>query len=226
MLCLAIDASGAAGSVALIKDNALLYETVLVKERAHAALLAPMVDQALQLCSYTVEDCDVVACVVGPGSFTGVRIGTALAQGLAFAADKLCAPINALETLAHAQVGFNDWVCPILDARGGQVYAAAFVQGKRVMEDCALPLADLLDRVPKHTLFVGDGVPVHQQAIRRALGEGAVFSYDVLRASWAARLAIANPQGWVKPAQLQPLYLRAPQAERERAAREAQSGQG
>ena len=110
-----------------------------------------------------------------------------------------------------------------MDARAGQVYTALFENGVRVMDDVPLKLEELLDSLRpkgKKVLFVGDGVPVQAQRLQQedfaVLGAPSLHG---LHASFAAQIAAAHPESWVDAAALRPLYLRAPQAERERAAR-------
>ena len=227
MLCLAVDASGPAASAALVRDGALLAERVLVREKAHASELAPMTWGVLKDALLSVDDVDVVACVIGPGSFTGVRIGVALAQGIALAADKPCCAVDALEALALPYRNVGVTVCPVLDARAGQVYGAPFRRGARQMEDVAEPLEAYADRVRFFGgpyLIVGDGARVHGDRLAALLGEDAgCDDTRVLRASDAALIALSRRDAWIHPAALRPLYLRAPQAERERMARDARS---
>ena len=170
-------------------------------------------------------DVDVFAAVAGPGSFTGVRIGVCAAKGLAHATGKPCVAVHALEALAMNFYGFDGLCCPILDARRGQVYCAAFDMAggmpRRALADAALPLEDFLATLPgdRRLVFVGDGVPVHAETVRGILGERAMIAppnLRDLRADAACLLAAARPEAWVPAAQLQPIYLRAPQAVRER----------
>ncbi len=171
---------------------------------------------------------DVFAAVTGPGSFTGVRIGVCMVKGFAHAVDRPCCAVNALEALAMNAVCFDGLVCPILDARRGQVYCAAFDTSSgspvRMLEDAALPLEAFLQTLPPDArlAFVGDGVPVHGAAIRSAMGERATIlppNLSDLRADAACVLAARREEQWMEPARLEPYYLRAPQAERERAER-------
>ena len=228
MVLLTLDASSSTASVCVTRDDALLYESYLHNGRMHAAVLLPMVEDALRCAGLGLEDVDGFACVVGPGSFTGVRIGVCMVKGFAHAVGKPCCAINALEALAMNAAGFDGLVCPILDARRGQVYCAAFdvSSGRpvRALEDAALPLEVFLQKLPegKRLAFVGDGVPVHGEAIQSAMGDCALLFppnlYD-LRADAACVLASERVDSWVDGARLSPYYLRAPQAERERAER-------
>ncbi len=223
MLCLALDASGPAASAAVVRDGSMIAERVLVREKAHASMLAPMAKGVMEDAGASIEDMAVIACVAGPGSFTGVRIGVALAQGIALTAGKPCCAVNALEALAYPHRFDRRLICAILDARVGQVYGAAFAHGQRLLEDVALPLEEYVGRIRplgESYLFVGDGTHIHGQALSAALGAAAdIDATRMLRASDAAFLALSAQEKWEHAAALRPLYLRAPQAERERMAR-------
>ncbi len=235
MNILMIDTSGPACGVAIVRDGRRVYEAALEGGMTHSQRLMPMVDAALNMAGMTAQDVDLFGAVVGPGSFTGVRIGVSTVKALAHAAGKPCVGVDALEALAMNACEFDGVICPILDARAQQVYGAIFEGGmppRRLCEDTAEKLAAFLSRVEetgKRALFVGDGVAAYEKAIAERLGEKAVFApaqHAGLRAMCAAMLA----QHYADTAQdyitLLPLYLRAPQAERERAAREAAKKNG
>ena len=224
---LAIDTSGPVAGCAVLAGGRVAHLTAMNHGLTHSETIMPAVDAALAGAGLSCGDVDVFAAVAGPGSFTGVRIGVCAAKGLAHATGKRCAAVHALETLAMNFYGFDGLCCPILDARRGQVYCAAFDMSggmpRRALEDTAQPLAQFLDRLPadRRLVFVGDGVPVHGDAVRAALGERALIAppnLRDLRADAACLLAAARPETWVEAAQLRPIYLRAPQAERNRMA--------
>ena len=222
---LAIDTSGPVAGCAVLRDGRIAHVVAMNHGLTHSETIMPAVDEALEAAGLRCADVDVFAAVAGPGSFTGVRIGVCAAKGLAHAVGKPCAAVHALEALAMNFYGFDGLCCPILDARRGQVYCAAFDMAKgfpiRALEDAAQPLEEFLTRLPgdRRLAFVGDGVPVHGEAVRRALGERALIAppnLRDLRADAACLLADARPESWVPAAALRPIYLRAPQAERER----------
>ena len=222
---LAIDTSGPVAGCAILRDGRIVHQIAMNHGLTHSETIMPAVDAALAAAGLACADVDVFAAVAGPGSFTGVRIGVCAAKGLAHGAGKPCAAVHALEALAMNFCGFDGLCCPILDARRGQVYCAAFDMRsgmpERALADAAEPLSDFLARLPmdRRLAFVGDGVPVHAEAVREALGERAVIappSLRDLRADAAAVLAARRPESWVEAKALLPIYLRAPQAERER----------
>ena len=231
MNILMIDTSGPACGVAVSKNGKIICELQLTSGKTHSQRVMPMVDRALEMCEMTVRDIDLFGAVVGPGSFTGVRIGVSTVKALAHATGKPCIGIDALEALASNVTAFDGVVCPILDARAQQVYGAMFEAGMppvRLMEDEAEKLTQFLDRVEatgKNALFLGDGVEPCRRAIEERLGEKACFApaqHLGLRAASACALTAeyAKDEANVKDCMtLLPLYLRAPQAERERAAK-------
>lgn len=229
MIQLMLDASSSAASVCIVKDGRLLYESYLNNGLTHSSSLMPMVEDAMRHAGVEMEQIDLFGCVVGPGSFTGVRIGVATVMGLA--GEKPCAPVDGLEALAVQAVGFDGIVVPMLDARAGQVYAAMFEQGARIGDDEPIKLEELLEKLAqtgKKCLFLGDGAAAHQERLAQvSFGVIAPAALHGLHAWAAAEIAQKRPETWIPAPQLRPLYLRAPQAERERAARlekEAQHG--
>ena len=173
MNILMIDTSGPACGVAVMADGRLVYEAELTHRQTHSQRVMPMVDTALQMSDMTAADMDVFGAVVGPGSFTGVRIGVSTVKALAHAANKPCVAVDALEALAANVTAFDGVVCPILDARAQQVYGAIFRRGERLTEDTVEKLTLFLDRVEatgEDALFLGDGAPGFEAAIRERLG--------------------------------------------------------
>ena len=150
---LAIDTSGPVAGCAILKDGRIVHQIAMNHGLTHSETIMPAVDGALSAVGLTCKDVDVFAAVAGPGSFTGVRIGVCAAKGLAHGVGKPCCAVHALETLAMNFYGFDGLCCPILDARRGQVYCAAFDMANglpvRALEDAAEPLADFLNRLPK-----------------------------------------------------------------------------
>lgn len=227
MNILGIDSSGPVASCAVMAGGRIAHSIALNHGLTHSEALMPAVEEAMRASGLTCADVDAFAAVAGPGSFTGVRIGVCTAKGLAHAAGKPCAAVHALEALAMNFFGFG-LVCPILDARRGQVYCALFDTSdglpRRVAPDDALPLGELLARLPEErtVMFAGDGLEAHGQAILERRGARAMLAppnLRDLRADAVCALAALRPEEWMPAAELRPIYLRAPQAERERAAR-------
>lgn len=227
MKLLAIDTSGPAASCAVLDGERVLCLIAMNRALTHSETIMPAVDRALQAAELQCADIDCFAAVAGPGSFTGVRIGVCAVKGLAHAAGKPCARVNSLEALSMNFAGFDGLICPILDARRGQVYCAAYDVRTglptEVLPPAALPLGEFVEKLPRdrRLMFPGDGVAVHGAALRALLGDRAVIAppnLRDLRADAACVLAAARPDLWMPAHQLTPVYLRAPQAERERRA--------
>lgn len=236
MKLLAIDTSGPVCGVAVLEDGHILYEGAAVNRLTHSVSLMPMVEEALNKCSTDISEIGLYAAVTGPGSFTGVRIGVSAVKGMAHGAGRPCVAVDALEALAWGVSLTPDLICPIQDARAGQVYGAAFQPGmapRRALEDTAARLDDYLDQAlsaarPEQKLcFLGDGVERCRTAIESRLGRRAAFApaqMSYLRPAAVAALAWQNRENAVDYLTLQPHYLRAPQAERARAAKLAAEG--
>ena len=232
MKILAIDTSGPVASCAVMVDGRLVHAIFMNHGLTHSETMMPAVDAALEASGMAARDMDVFAAVAGPGSYTGVRIGVCAAKGFAHAVGKKCVEIHALEALAMNFPYFDGTVCTILDARRGQVYCAAFDmrsgQPMRVLEDDACALEEFLQRLPQEgrLMFAGDGVGTFADRVREALGERACIAPENLRDLHAEAVCLlaADESKWIEPRAMRPVYLRAPQAERERAERLRREG--
>ena len=225
MNILAIDTSGPVAGVAVMRDGEIAYEGAAVNRLTHSVNLMPMVEEALGRAGLDVSGIDLYACVTGPGSFTGVRIGVSAVKGMAHGAEKPCIGVEAL---ASGVCMTDALLCPIQDARAGQVYGAAFLPGMppvRVLDNMAEKLPAFIEKAlavadGKKLFFVGDGVKTYRKAIVDILGDRAVFPpahMSYLRPASVALLANERSADAVDYLTLMPVYLRAPQAERERA---------
>ena len=227
MNILAIDTSGPVASCAVMKNGSIVHLIAMNQGLTHSETIMPAVDAAMSAAGLNCAEIDCFAVVAGPGSFTGVRIGACAAKGLAHAWNKPCARIDALEALAMNYQGFDGVACPILDARRGQVYCAAFDMKnglpERILPDDALPLAEFIEKLPadRRVVFLGDGLRVHASAIREKRPDAVLAPANLrdLRADAAAILAAEQQGEWMEARLLTPIYLRIPQAERERNAR-------
>ena len=232
MKILALDTSGPVCGVAVTADGQVLYEGAAVNRMTHSVNLMPMVDEALLRAGVKITEIDLLAAVVGPGSFTGVRIGVSTVKGMAHGLRKPCVGVDALEALAASTGDGQALLCPIQDARAGQVYGAAFTAGMppvRKLPDEAEKLDVFLTHALAQTAdgqplcFVGDGVGRYRAAIEAQLGARAVFPpahLCYLRPAAVALLAEAHMDEQTDYLGLMPRYLRAPQAERARAAKQ------
>ena len=226
MRLLVIDTSGPVCGIAVMEDEKVLCEYTAQNRNTHSANLMPMAEAALQAAGKTIGEMDAVAAVTGPGSFTGVRIGVATAKGLAHGAGIPCIPVDALEALSLSAGGFNGVICPIQDARAGQVYGAAFRNGERLTADEPLKLEVFIEKIlpfGERFLFLGDGEPVHREKIQEILGDKALFApahLNYLRPSAAGVLAMKS-ETRTDYLNLQATYLRPPNAQKNKKLLEA-----
>ena len=228
MILFCLDTSGPVAGVAIIQDGAVRYEAMAVNKFTHSQSILPMTEEAFHHTGLEVGQTDYFAVTVGPGSFTGVRIGVSTVKGLAHAAGKPCIAVDALEAMAAGVMPFDGVICPIQDARAGQVYGAAFAGGtlERLLPDEPIKLEEYLEKASafgRDMLFLGDGMPVHRERIAEILGEKARFApphLAFLRPASAAFLAWEKQEEAVEYTKLSPLYLRPPQAERQKNLRE------
>lgn len=226
-LVFALDSSGKTASVCLLKNGTVLYEECLDKGLTHSETLLPLVQKALQETGLKPSGISLWAVSAGPGSFTGLRIGMALVKGLAFANSAKVAGVSTLKALAVAS-GLTGTVIPALDARRGEVYWGAFHMGKtleRLCPDKAEKLDEMRKTVEsskKPVFFVGDGAEMCYNAYNFVQAVKPVPNgQGHCTAKGVAMLAEKKGTG-VLPQQLQPFYLRLPQAQALRNARLAQ----
>lgn len=225
MLILALDSTAVVASVALCRDNTPLAAFTVKNGNTHSGTLLPMVESVLKSTGVTVNDIDLFACSVGPGSFTGVRIGVATVKGLAFGKNKPCAAVSTLEALAENLVPASGILCPVMNARRGQVYNALFrfENGKlnRLCSDRAISVADLeaeLLSMGNPITLSGDGIAEFSRLATRINPADVSEHLTDQNAVSVAKCAYKAYLGGrlCTDAELAPVYLRLPQAERER----------
>jgi tRNA threonylcarbamoyladenosine biosynthesis protein TsaB len=145
LLILACDTSGPALSTALWQDGSLLAEMTFKTARPHSTTLQPLMEDLLRQCSRTIREVDAFACAVGPGSFTGIRIGVSTIKAMAYAADKPAVGVSTLEAMAWPYVHCRCQVtCPIMDARSQRIYASAWMDGRELLEEANWQANDFL----------------------------------------------------------------------------------
>ena len=126
MKLLALDSSGLVASVALVEDDNLIAEYTIQYKKTHSQTLLPMLDEIKKMVELDLSTVDAIAVAAGPGSFTGLRIGSATAKGLALALEKPIVPVPTVDGLAYQLYGTDALVCPIMDARRSQVYTGIY----------------------------------------------------------------------------------------------------
>ncbi len=224
-MLLALDTSGERGSVALFAGEALLGELSLDEGERHAASLLVCVERLLVEQSASLDAVDRIALTIGPGSFTGLRIGLATALGLTFGTDRRLVPVPTLAALA-TQAGVDGPIAPILDARRGEIYAGLYAaDGRERVADSCSSVPGFVSRLPRagEIAFLGSGVALHRAEIAERLGARAVFLPEAagcLRASSVGRLGLrlAVAGHAVAPERVELRYLRRAEAEARRLA--------
>jgi len=235
MLVFGIDTCCMAATAAIMDEKLMVAQTVVNKNKTHSQMMMPLVEQMFTAAELDPTEIDAFAAAVGPGSFTGVRIGVATAKAMAQAAKKPCIAVSTLEALAFSSKYFDGIISPVLDARREQVYNALFHGGRdglvRITEDRALALDELLEelkKTEKPVLFMGDGTLVFEEKIRSVLGDAAVFAPKLLNLNLGGAVAEIGleklKKGETPPyGKLVPSYVRLSQAEREKLEREKSS---
>lgn len=235
MKILAIDSSGLVAGVAIVEDDCLLAEYTVNYKKTHSQTLLPMLDEIARMIELDLASVDAIAVAGGPGSFTGLRIGSATAKGLGLALDKPLVNIPTVEGLAFNLYGTDRLICPIMDARRSQVYTGLYEfrgdEFVRLTGQMSVPVAEIVDRVNAYgrpVVFLGDGVPVYREAIEERTEVPLSFAPAHLNRQRAAAIGTLAldyvKRGEVESAaEHRPEYLRMSQAERER--REAEERQ-
>ena len=226
MTILALDTSAKAASVCLASEAKIIGEFFVDTGLNHSRTLAPMLEQLCKNADVPLSEVEAVAVNAGPGSFTGVRIGVAAAKGVAFARSLPCVAVSTLESMAYNLLGSDCIVCALMDARCAQVYNALFrVTGNRVerlCEDRAVSLGQVteeLQQLGEKVVLVGDGAEIAFNSMVNPPAH-VVLAPGNMRSQTASSVALAAFQRiqageTLTPAQLMPVYLRLPQAQRE-----------
>lgn len=228
MLIFGLDTCCMPATAAICDGEKLVGEFVINCGKTHSQKIMPQIENMFKSLEISCSDIDCFAAACGPGSFTGVRIGAATLKSMAHAARKPCVSISTLMALAQNAAYFDGIICPILDARRGQVYTAMFEGGdeevRRITEDSALKLSELIEILSgknKRILFLGDGIFVHRKEIREKLGNNALFASPNINMNMAGAVAFLGAQAYIRGEtagyeSIVPNYIRVSQAERER----------
>ena len=234
MIILAFDSTAKSASVAVSDGERLLADYTIDNGLTQSELLLPMAQNVLKSLGIGFDKVDAFAAAVGPGSFTGVRIGVSLVKGLAFAKNKPCIAVSTLEALAENIAPLDGILVPAMDARRGQVYTALFESKggctERLTDDMAIPISELAELLSAHggkrIYLSGDGYKTAREGLI-ALGVKVEETPELLLRESAysvARIAYKKHLRGetLTDREISPTYLRVPQAERERLEREAQ----
>ena len=230
MYILAIDSATPVAGVALLNDKKLIREDFVNFKKTHSETLMPMVDQILHDCEIEIKDLAAIAVTIGPGSFTGLRIGLAAAKGLSLASAKPLIGISTLDVLAHNLAYTNSLVCPLLDARKQEVYTAFYDASerypRRLTKDLACSPEELVKRLKEkaveeakeNIILLGDGFSPYAEFFRDALQERLSVPPPHLMLIRAAALGSLACLRWEQAdfddaLTLRPVYVRLSEAE-------------
>ena len=237
MKILALDSAGLVASVAVVENDTLLAEYTVNYKKTHSQTLLLMLYDISNITELDLSTIDAIAVAGGPGSFTGLRIGSATAKGLGLALEKPLISIPTTAAIAYNIWDTNKFVCPIMDARRSQVYTGIYEfmkDGMQVLLDQSAmdirALAEKLNAMGREVIFLGDGCPVYASVLAECMQVPYAFApahMNRQRASAVASLGAEYfKQGKQEPADdLIPIYLRKSQAEREREEKLAAEGQ-
>lgn len=243
MKILALDSSGLVASVAIAEDETLLAEYTVNYKKTHSQTLLPMLNEAAKMIDLDLQTIDAIAVAGGPGSFTGLRIGSATAKGLGLALNKPLISVPTVDALAWNLYGSSFVICPMMDARRNQVYTGIYRfafdvdQQEHTAEEMRFvtiqeqypaaveEIAAKLNELGEPVMLLGDGVPVYREQLKKLLTVPYHFAPAHMsrqRASAVAALGMRYiKEGRIETAaEHKPDYLRLSQAERERAEKE------
>jgi len=232
MKILAIDSSGLVATVALLEDEELIAEYTINYKKTHSETLLPMLDEIRQMTELDLNSVEAIAIAKGPGSFTGLRIGSATVKGIAYAMNIPVVPVPTVDALSMNLWGSEKVICPIMDARRNQVYTGLyeFIDGKHAVIEQQMAisveeLCDKLNNLGRDVILLGDGVPVYREQIDSLLNINHLYAPANLNRQHAAALGVLAfdylSKGIIETAdEHKPEYLRLSQAERERMEKE------
>lgn len=228
MKILGLDSSGLVASVAIVEDEELRGEYTVNYKKTHSQTLLPMLDEVVKMIELDLETIDAIAVSGGPGSFTGLRIGSATAKGLGLALGKPLIHVPTVDALAYNLAGHRDLVCPLMDAKKNQTYTGLYAFDGNEMqilcEQCAVGIDEIIEKVnesQKAVVFLGDGVPVFSEYIAEHCKVPYTFAPAHMNKQRAGAVAALGMEKYKKgefetAAEHRPDYLRVSQAERER----------
>lgn len=231
MRLIALDSSGLVASVAVVEDDILVAEYTIQYKKTHSQTLLPMLDEIRNMVELDLVQVDAIAVAAGPGSFTGLRIGSATAKGLSFATGKPIVAVPTVDGLAFNLYGTDKVICPIMDARRSQVYTGIYefllkdtkYDMRVIKEQCAVAFEEIaqnLNELGREVIFLGDGVPVFRERMKEVVQVPYTLAPAHMNRQRAASIGVLGSlyyaQGRIQSgAEHAPEYLRLSQAERE-----------
>ena len=221
MLTLAFDTSSRTAAVAVLRDDTILYESIINTGLNHSEMLMPEIDYALRQVRIKISDINLFACTLGPGSFTGLRIGVSTLKGLILATGTPAAGVSSLAAVVLNLGTTSKLICSMIDAGRGQVYVAYFKYNdenilQQISEEKAVNPQEIINNTDKNTLFVGDGVIKYADIIKNIKSEVSIASdlQNYIRASAVGILGRKKfaEKDLLDASTLVPIYLRSADA--------------
>lgn len=235
MKIIALDTSGLVASVAIIEDQTLIGEYNVQYKKTHSQTLLPMLDELRKMVELDLESVDAIALAAGPGSFTGLRIGSATAKGLCFAMDVPVIEIPTLDGLACNLYGTDKLICPLMDARRNQVYTGIYEFVRRqgspagyrlgcLLAQCAVSIEEIASKcneLGREIIFLGDGAAVFETHLAELMRVPYGFAPAHMNRQRAAAFGFLAQEYYREGKTVGadahvPVYLRLSQAEREK----------
>ncbi|WP_027437100.1 tRNA (adenosine(37)-N6)-threonylcarbamoyltransferase complex dimerization subunit type 1 TsaB [Lachnospira multipara] len=235
MKILAIESSAITASTAIVDEENVIAEYTINHKKTHSQTLLPMIDEICAMTETEVDDIDAIAVSVGPGSFTGLRIGVATAKGIALSKDKPMIAVSTLEGLAYNLVGTSKVIVPIMDAKRKHVYSGIYTfengQFKELRKTNLIAIEDLAKELNDNyedVVFLGDGIEVARDYFKENLKinytEASIVNRKHKASSVALRALDLAKEGKLESGDnISPDYLRPSQAERELEAKKKRS---
>lgn len=227
MKILAIESAARTASVAILAEDVIIGEYTTNHKLTHSQMLLPIIDEVCVRTETALESLDAIAISAGPGSFTGLRIGSATAKGLGLALDKPLIEVPTLEGLAYNMACAAGLVCPMMDARRNHVYGAVYEFEDGLLKErmgpvlAAVPdFIETIGKMGKNVIFLGDGAEAAKTCIEEKADFAHVFAPASMCTHRAASVAVAAAIRYragkvISPDEHAPDYLRPSQAERE-----------
>ncbi len=226
MLTLAVDTSGLTASCAVVEDKKVVAELSTQHGKTHSQKIIPMLKNVLSILDKGFKDVDLFAAAIGPGSFTGLRIGVVTIKGLAYSLKRPVCGIPTLDSLAFSIPDFKGIISPMLDARNSQVFSAFYRKKNNKLEkltpDLGIHIEEWISYAEKYNediMILGDGAPLHSDRLYSELGTGIISADQLMTFPRASATALLAEEAYlnnksVSAFELEPLYLRKSQAER------------
>ncbi len=217
MKILSVTTSSSVCSVCILDNNNIIKELSLNNEKTHSENLMPLISTLFTETNLSLDDIEYIACDIGPGSFTGIRIGISSVKAMAEAKSIKIIPVNSLEALSY-NITSEKYICSLIDARNDNVYMGLFNnEYDQIGELCADHIDVILDKLPiEEIVFIGSGAEIHRKKILNRFSNAQFCDNNLLS---SAKLGICAynkilKNEYVTADCLLPLYLRKSQAER------------